>query len=200
MNFKDKQVDLESSELWETALISVVTKEIGKSGVRLVQDRLLEKYGTTIRQSVQKWEQIEDILRENFGEGSIRISSKLLKEMARLSLKPHEKPNPELKTTQIKLIGDPEISAMLNQVLKNAKIIKEIIRDSKVSQTTAYRKIDKMKEAGLLVDSGYIISPATKKKITKYTSPFESLSLEFKNGKSIIKYGPKKNLKNPNSN
>jgi len=191
-------LDLDSSELWETALISVVKKEIGQSGVLLIQNRLLEKYGTTIRQSAKKWEQIDDILKENFGEGSIKINSKLLQEIARLSLKPDRKSNSELKTNQIKLIGDPEISAMLNQVLKNSKIIKEIIRDSKVPQTTAYRKIDKMKEAGLLVDSGYIISPVTKKKITKYTSPFESLSVELKNGKSLIKYGPKKNLKKSN--
>ncbi len=191
-------LDLDSSELWETALISVVKKEIGQSGVQLIQNRLLEKYGTTIRQSAQKWDQIDDILKENFGEGSIKINSKLLQEIARLSLKPDRKSNSDLRTNQIKLIGDPEISAMLNQVLKNSKIIKEIIRDSKVPQTTAYRKIDKMKEAGLLVDSGYIISPTTKKKITKYTSPFESLSLELKNGKSLIKYGPKKNLKKSN--
>lgn len=187
-------MDLESTELWENALISVIKKEMGLSAVKIVKDRLLEKYGTSIRQSVQKWEQIEDILFENFGEGSIRINSKLLQEIARMSFKTNHQINSEVKNDQIKLIGDPEISAMLNQVLKNAKIIKDIIKDSKVPQTTAYRKIEKMKEAGLLVNSGFIISPTTKKKIVKYTSPFESLTLELKNGKSKIKYGPKKNL------
>ncbi|MDH3611313.1 MAG: hypothetical protein OEM79_06080 [Nitrosopumilus sp.] len=186
-------MDLESSELWENTLISVIKKEMGLPAVKIVKDRLLEKYGTTIRQSAPKWEQIEDILFENFGEGSNIINRKLLQEISKTSLKTNYIINSDLKNDQIKLIGDPEVSAMLNQVLKDSKIIKDIIKDSKVSQTTAYRKIEKMKEAGLLVNSGFIISP-TKKKIVKYTSPFESLTVELKNGKSLIKYGPKKKL------
>lgn len=186
----------EISEIWESALISVIKKDLGPSAVKVIKDRLLEKYGTTIRQSFQKWEQVEDILKENFGEGSVRINSKFIPEVARRSLISSQKPlESEIKTTQIKLIGDPEISLMLNQVLKDSKIIKDIIKDSKVTKTTAYRKIEKMKEAGLLVESDFFISPSTKKKIVKYTSPFKSLSIELKNGKSIIKYGPKKNLK-----
>ena len=182
-------------EIWEDALILVVKKELGQSAVKIIKDRLLEKYGTTIRQSFQKWEQVEDILVENFGEGSRRINSNLLQEIAKNSAVSYgEEFQSDIKNTQIKLIGDPEISAMLSQVLKDTKIIKEIIHDSKVSQTTAYRKIEKMKEAGLLVDCGFIISP-NKKKIVKYTSPFKSLSIELKNGKSIIKYGPKKTFK-----
>ena len=77
------------------------------------------------------------------------------------------------------------------KVWKDSKIIKEIIKDSKVTQRTAYRKIEKMKEAWLLVTCGFINSPK-KKKIVKYTSPFKSLLIGDKNGKSIIKFDPKK--------
>jgi hypothetical protein len=48
-----------------------------------------------------------------------------------------------------------------------------------------------MKEAWLLVTCGFIKSPK-KKKIVKYTSPFKSLLIGDKNGKSIIKFDPKK--------
>ena len=84
---------------------------------------------------------------------------------------------------------------MLDQVLKDSKIIKDIISSAKVPQTTAYRKIEKMKQLGLLVENGFVLSPL-KKQIVKYTSPFESFSIIHENGKSVIKYGPKKILEN----
>jgi hypothetical protein len=186
----------EDAEIWEEALISVIKKEIGSSAVNVIKERLLEKYGTTIRQSFPKWALVEDILRENFGDGYITINSKLISEVTKRGSKYTPKTSiSEIKNSEvIKLVGDPEIAKMLNQVFKDAKIIKEIIKDSKVTQTTAYRKIEKMKEFGLLVECGFIISPK-KKKIIKYTFPYKSLSIEHKNGISVIRYGPKKILK-----
>jgi len=186
----------EDAEIWEEALISVIKKEIGPSAVKVIKERLLEKYGTTIRQSFPKWALVEDILRENFGEGYITINRKLISEVTIRGSKYTPKISiSEIKTSEIiKLVGDPEIASMLNQVFNDAKIIKEIIKDSKVPQTTAYRKIEKMKEFGLLVKCGFIISH-NKKQIVKYTTPFKSLSIEHKNGISVIKFGPKKILK-----
>jgi len=188
-------LEVKYSELWESALISVITKEIGASAVDVLKNRLLEKYGTTLRQSFQKWEIVEDILKENFGDGYIRINSKLISKIANTNSKYGQNLlNSGNKSQDIlKLIGDPEVSSMLNQVLNESKIIKDIISSAKVSQTTAYRKIEKMKQLGLLVENGFILSPL-KKQIVKYTSPFESFSIIHENGKSVIKYGPKKNL------
>ena len=185
----------EDAQIWENALISVIEKEIGPSAVQIIKDRLLEKYGTTLRQSFPKWAIVEDVLRENFGDGYITINKKLVSEVRKL----HPQETEEIKSLNfsekeiIKLIGDPEISSMLNQVFNEEKIIKDIIKNSNVPQTTGYRKIEKMKKAGLLVKSGFILTPRNKK-IEKYTSPFKSISIEHKNGKSILKYGAKKTL------
>jgi len=188
-------LNLKDAEIWENALISVIKKEIGPSAVEVVKNRLLEKYGTTIRQSFQKWEIVEDILKENFGDGYIRINSKLITKIASTHSKyGHNMFVPQNKQNEIiKLIGDPEVGAMLDQVLNDSKIIKNIISSAKVSQTTAYRKIEKMKQLGLLVENGFVIS-SINKKIVKYTSPFESFSIIHEHGKSNIKYGPKKKL------
>ena len=190
-------MDLKDAEIWEDALISVIKKEIGPSAVDLVKTRLSEKYGTTIRQSFQKWKMIEDILSENFGEGYHSINSKFIAKIAKGNSKYGQTifKSKNKDSSVIQLIGDSEVTAMLNQVLNDSKIIKDIISKAKVSQTTAYRKIEKMKQLGLLVEQGFTISPL-KKQIVKYTSPFESFSIIHENGKSIIKYGPKKNLDN----
>lgn len=188
----------EEAEIWENALISILRKEMGPSAVRVIKDRLLEKYGTTLRQSFPKWVIVEDVLRENFGDGYVSINEKLLSEVAKIKadfapgLDFLNYPEQEI----IKLVGDPEISSMLNQVFSDEKIIKDIIKNSNVPQTTGYRKIEKMKKAGLLVKSGFVLSPKNKK-IEKYTSPYKSISIEHKNGKSILKFGPKKTLKSP---
>ena len=180
-------------EAWEKALISVIEKEIGPSAVQVIKDRLLEKYGTTFRQSFPKWAVVEDVLRENFGDGYITINSKLIDEVAHHKSKsvfPSE--NSEFNEKEItKLIGDHEILLLLKQVFDKSLIIKEIIKNSKLPQTTAYRKIEKMKKAGLLIRSGFILS-SNNKKIEKYTVPFKSISIEYKNGKSILKIGPRK--------
>ena len=186
----------EEIEAWEKALITVIEKEIGPSAVQVIKDRLLEKYGTTFRQSFPKWAVIEDVLKENFGDGYITINSKLMDEVSKFQLKSSS----EAKTLGldqkeiIKLIGDHEISLMLNQVFNKSLIIKDIIKNSKLPQTTAYRKIEKMKKAGLLIKSGYVLG-SNNKKIDKYTVPFKSLSIEHKNGQSILKMGSKKILK-----
>ncbi|MDH3617865.1 MAG: hypothetical protein OES14_03825 [Nitrosopumilus sp.] len=186
----------EDAEAWEKALISVIEKEIGPSAVQVIKDRLLEKYGTTFRQSFPKWAVVEDVLRENFGDGYVTINSKLIDEIAHYktkSVSPPEKSEFNEKEI-IQLIGDPEILLLFNQVSDKSLIIKEIIKNSKLPQTTAYRKIEKMKKAGLLVKSGFILS-SNNKKIDKYTVPFKSISLEYKNGKSIFKIGPRKIIK-----
>lgn len=188
--------NLDDAEIWENALISVIKNEIGPSAVELIKKRLLEKYGTTLRQSFPKWAIVEDVLRENLGDGYVTINSKLINEVTKYSLNLDSKPK-KLEPNEheiIKLIGDPEISAILNQVFDEAKIIKEIINDSNVPQTTGYRKIEKMRKAGLLVSCGFILGPKNKK-IEKYIFPFKSIALEHKNGKSILKIGPKKILK-----
>ena len=186
-------MNITDPEIWEKALVSVIKKELGPSAIEVVKSRLLEKYGTTIRDSFQNWETVEDVLKENFGEGYITINSKLIAKIAGSPAKYGQTViNPENKKGEIiKLIGDPEVGAMLNQVLRESKIIKDIIEKAKVPQTTAYRKIEKMKTAGLLVEDGFILSPA-KKKVTKYTSPFKSFAIVYEDGKSSVKYGPKK--------
>ena len=190
-------MNLKDPDLWEEALVSVIKKELGVSAVKVVKNRLLEKYGISLGQSLQKWELIEDVLRENFGDGYVTINSKFISKIAGSNSKYgqsvfYPKYN---KSEVIKLIGDPEVGVMLDQVLADSKIIKDIIGSAKVPQTTAYRKIEKMKQAGLLVEDGFIISD-TKKKVVKYTSPFRSFAIIHENGKSNIKYGPKKILKN----
>lgn len=186
---------MKDAEIWENSLISIIKKEMGPPAVELVKRRLLEKYGTTIRQSFQKWELVEDILKENFGEGYIRINSKMISKVANANSKYGQNIfNSEDRYNEtIKLMGDPEVGAMLDQVLNDSKIIKDIITKSKVPQTTAYRKIERMKQMGLLVENGFTISPA-RKKIIKYTCPFKSFSIVHSDGKSTVKYGPKKTL------
>ena len=76
----------EEAEIWENALISIVEKELGPPAMQIIKDRLLEKYGTTLRQSFPKWAIVEDILRENFGEGYATINQKLVSEVARLKI------------------------------------------------------------------------------------------------------------------
>jgi hypothetical protein len=186
----------EDAEIWENTLISIIEKELGPSAIQVIKDRLLEKYGTTLRQSFPKWAIVEDILRENFGDGYATINHKLISEVSKLKNESDSKINSKIYTEQeiIKLIGDPEITSMLNQVLNEEKIIKEIIKNSNVPQTTAYRKIEKMKKAGLLIKCGFELSPKNKK-IEKFTSPYKSISIEHKDGKSILKLGPKKIIK-----
>jgi hypothetical protein len=70
--------------------------------------------GTTKKQSFPKLAVVEEILRENFGEGYITINSKLISEVTRRLKYSLEKFQSEFKPDKIiKLVGDPEISVML---------------------------------------------------------------------------------------
>ncbi len=80
---------------------------------------------------------------------------------------------------------------ILNAVMTKSRLVSEILQACNLPQTSGYRKINKLVDAGLLVISGSIIG-TDGRQIFKYTTSFDSISVFIEGGKSKIRIKPKK--------
>jgi len=183
----------------ENCLISSIKELVGMVGVKHVKIRLLEKYGTTISQSIEDWDKISDILKEQFAGGSLKITNNYIKKISEFNLfqtnfSKNIIDDHKVVNTIMNMLGDPDSCKIINYLMKNTSTIDDILKNNKIPSTSGYRKMDKMIATGIIIESGYVIAKNTARKIQKYTAPFESLYVDIVNASMVINFTPKKDI------
>jgi len=103
-------------------------------------------------------------------------------------------PEPQNINAIMKIIGDKDMSKMMNCVLDKSLSRDNIIKDTGVCQTTAYNKLKTMINTGILVEHGNEFS-ITRTCILKYTTPFKTIHVSIrKNNNILIELVAKKDL------
>ena len=184
----------------EQLFLDVMKKEIGNVGIQRLQLRLTQKYGTTIRQEIQNFYKIQDILEEQFARGSVTIVKNYIKQTCKSkpSIPQEERIIEDQKTVQniMNIIGDNEVRKMMSCWMTETRTLKSVMRNCNISQTGAYRKIERMIKIGIIVENGFILAKKTRRSIPTYTTPFDRILVDIdKNKFIIIKFIPKLNLK-----
>ena len=183
------------------SLDSVVRKHLGKKTVKVIENRLFEKYGTTLTQSIENFNQIDSVLREYFGPGAEGIEKKFLESICVLE---KSKSNQEdnwvtledhiLTKHILNAFGDEDKKKILDNLIGESKIISEVIESSGLSQTSGYRKIKSLIEDGLLVYDGFT-KLQDSKIVQKYRAMFDNVKINIIGNKITVKVQvPRKNL------
>lgn len=183
----------------ENCLISSIKEEVGEAGINRIKIRLMEKYGTTLSQTIEDWEKISDILEEQFAGGSLKITNKYIKKISELNpTQTNSNKNiiddPEVVNIIMNMLGDHDSCKIINYLMKNTNTIEDILRNNNIPTTSGYRKMDKMIAMGIIVEKGHCTAKNTGRKIRKYTTPFESLYVDIVNASMVINFTPKKNI------
>ncbi len=173
------------------SLDGTIRENLGKNTLIKIEQRLFEKYGINLTQSIQDFTKLDTVLREFFGEGAGGLEKQFLENIVTLE---EAKSQPNWVTIQdshlskiiLESYGDEDKKNILNSVVDNPKIISEIIEATGIAQTSGYRKINSLIDDGLLIIDGHITS-ADGRTVNKYKALFENLSIHMEKNNIYVK-------------
>ncbi|HEY8110111.1 MAG TPA: transcriptional regulator [Candidatus Nitrosotenuis sp.] len=163
-------------------LDEIIRENLGDKTIQKVENRLVEKYGITLTESIEQFQKLDSVLREFFGAGADGLEKRFLESMCSVKTTSNDNwisiDNSILTKIILESFGDIDKKKILNVLSSDALIISQIIEKCDIAQTSGYRKINSLIDDGLLVPSGYI-STSDGKKVTKYRTVFDNVKIEI---------------------
>lgn len=174
------------------SLESIIRKNLGKQTVNKIEKRLFEKHGISIAESVRQFQKLDLVLREYFGRGADGVEKKFFNNLCILNQSTRDggknvKANPKnwititdptLTSIILEAFGDDDKKKIISSVIEESKIVYQILKESKIPQTSGYRKINSLIENGILITDGHI-ETKDGKKINKYKTAFTNVVINI---------------------
>ncbi len=188
-------------KLVSTQLESEIRKKIGLNAVKKIEKRLIEKYGITLNESIEEFQKFDAVLREFFGAGADGLEKSFIQKICKLRSKSKINPDFTIEDSLIgkkilESFGDPDKSVILNCTIDKPKIIFDILKETKIPQTSGYRKINQLISDGLLSAESFVIQDDGKK-VYRYRSIFENVKINIiKNQTTVQAQMHKTNFEN----
>ena len=185
--------------LLANSLDETIRNNLGEKSTHAIEKRLFEKHGISITQAILEFHKLDEVLREFFGEGAKGLEKKFLENSCKLKSKNKNEDcliieDKRIIKTITEAFGDNDKSNILNAVGEDAKIISDILQETKLPQTSGYRKIKSLINSGLLVEDGFVPMQNTRK-VMKYRTLFDNIKIDIiKNKISILAHMRKPNF------
>lgn len=179
------------TQLLAKSLEKTMLKNLGENTVHKIQDRLFERYGISITQSMEEFEKLDSVLREFFGAGAEGLERKFLEGLCSIKSKKDQTQKrftisePSIGQSILKAYSDDEASKILNASIGESWTILEMLEKLQIPQTSGYRKVNSLIEDGLLIKDGHEISTSGRK-TDKYKSLFDNVEIDIKNNKVTV--------------
>lgn len=176
----------EIDTFFASSLEKMICDNLGNTTYHSIQNRLFEKYGISITQSIKEFTKLDSVLREFFGSGAEGLEKKFMERICSIKSKQDRIDNrftisdPVLSQTILKAFGDDEMSKILNASIGEPWTITEILEKLHIPTTSGYRKINFLIENGLLVKSGQDFT-SNRRAVDKYKSLFDNVNIDFNN-------------------
>jgi hypothetical protein len=175
------------------SLDTTIKENLGKKTLQKVEQRLFERYGINLTQSIEDFTKLDSVLREFFGQGAEGLEKQFLENIVTLEQESKiQDPNwiaiedPSLAKLILESFGDEDKKNILNTVLDEPKIISQILENAQIPQTSGYRKVNSLIDNGLLIVQGYVTTNDGKK-VNKYKSIFENVTISIEKNKVVVK-------------
>lgn len=186
------------------SLKDVVKHSLGDITFTKIEKRLFESYGIGFTQAVEDFGKLDVVLREFFGSGAEGIEKQIMNKILILEeSKRNEKKwitleDSRLIELMLKSLGDDDKKNIINAAMEEPKIISDILKISKIPQTSGYRKINTLIDDGILIQQGHLTT-YDGKIVKKYKAIFENVNISIDRNKIIVKVLPtQESLKNSN--
>jgi DNA-binding transcriptional ArsR family regulator len=174
-----------------------IRENLGDKTVQKIEERLFEKYGISLAQSIEQFQKLDAVLREFFGAGADGLEQRFLKNVCEVKSVNDEHwvqiENPELTKIILESFGDDDKKKILATLNEEPMLISQILDICKIPQTSGYRKINSLIEGGLLVPAGFVITPDGKR-VTKYLSIFDNIRIDIVKNKISVSLHLQKGL------
>jgi len=179
------------TRLLAKSMEKTMLNNLGEITVHKIQDRLFERYGMSITQSMEEFEKLDSVLREFFGAGAEGLERKFLDSLCSIKSKKDQSQTrftilePSIGQSILKAYSDDEASKILNASIGESWTILEMLEKLQIPQTSGYRKVNSLIEDGLLIKEGHEIS-ASGRRTDKYKSLFDNVEIDIKNNKVTV--------------
>lgn len=172
-----------------------IEENLGAEKLEKIQKRLIERHGMNMVQAVKDFYKIDSVLREFFGANADEIEIKSLQKVIELEKEEDwiSIQDKELSRMFLQTLGDEDKKKIIGSVLKQALTVSNILKKSKMSQTSGYRKINSMIAEGILISNGYELS-RDGKKIKKYETVFQNIKMDIQDSGMMVKIQLKNHL------
>lgn len=175
--------------LFAKSLDAIIRENLGSRTVQKIENRLFEKFGITLTESLEQFQKLDSVLREYFGAAADGLEQKFLKSVCTINPADGETwlviDNPVLTGIILGSFGDDDKKKILSALNGNPLIVSQIIDLCSIAQTSGYRKVNSLIDDGLLVPSGYITTNDGKK-VSKYRSVFDNIKIDIIKNKITV--------------
>ena len=137
-----------------------IEQNLGSEKLEEIEKRLIERHGINMVQAIKDFQKMDSVLREFFGATADEIETKSLLNI--IALERTEKKeewitiqDQELSNIFLETFGDEDKKRILGTVLNKSLIVADILKESKIPQTSGYRKINSMIKNGILIATGF---------------------------------------------
>jgi len=174
------------------SLVSVIQDNLSEQTIKKLDDRLVEKYGITLRQAAEDFQKIDEVLREFFGEGAVGIERKIFDSICTVSKAKNTDEewmtikDSNISKTVLATFGDEDKKKIISVLMNESHIVSEVLEICNLPQTSGYRKMNSMISDGLLTVDGYITT-TDGKKVNKYASVFENIKIDIVKNNITVK-------------
>jgi hypothetical protein len=178
-------------KLLAESLASIIKAKLGEKTYHKIEDRLAERYNSSIVESIKNFHQLDATLREFFGPGADALEKDFLEHLMSLDTRKKGESwvsieNQELSRLILETYGDREKKMILDAALKKPNPVLEILEDCKIPKSTGYRLINDLVTDGLLTEEGHTTT-SDGKKVALYTALFENIKIDITEGHVVIK-------------
>ncbi len=175
-----------------------IEENLGVEKLKKIEQRLIERHGMNMVQAVKDFHKLDSVLREFFGVNADKIETKSLLKVIELERTEKKEgwitiQDQELSKIFLDTLGDKDKKKILGTVLNKSLIVSDILKESKIPQTSGYRKINSMILNGILISNGFELSKDNKK-IKKYETVFQNIKMDIQENGMIVKIQLKKYL------
>ena len=176
----------EIDTFFASAIEKMIRTNLGDTTYHSIQNRLFEKYGISITQSIKEFTKLDSVLREFFGAGAQGLEKKFLDGICSIKSKQDKAENrftisdSSISQSILKAFSDDEMSKTLNASIGEPWTISEILEKLDIPKTSGYRKINSLIEDGLLIKAGSDLT-SNKRVVDRYKSLFDNVNIDFNN-------------------
>ena len=173
------------------SLSSILKKQIDKKILKKFERRLFEKHGMSIKQSIEHFQKFDLTLKEFIGNEAENLEKKCLQKVC--TAEKSKRKNCYLITIKEQNLakfvldcwGNDEARKILNVGLDKPVTISQILTVCDMTKTSGYRKIDSLVRNGMFVTHSIVKSRS--KKVPKYKSIFDNVTIKIDKDKIVIK-------------
>ena len=180
----------EIDTFFAASLEKTIRDNLGETTFHSIQNRLFEKYGISITESIKEFQKLDSVLREFFGAGASGLEKKFLDAVCCMKSKQDKVEkrftisDPTISKSILKAFSDDEMSKILNASIGEPWTISEILEKLDIPTTSGYRKINSLIEGGLLIRAGSDLT-SNNRVVERYKSLFDNVNIDFNNKMTV---------------